>query len=99
MSIPFLNVKGTMTREFSKQRRDRSDERPPMRNQPPRRNSDERTSRPSPLSRPPRPRLSREMVDRGWESGAQQQHADYRPRNPNQRPRYQQGNTGSSSTS
>ena len=33
--------------------------------------------------RPARPRLNREIVDRAWQDGAQQQHADYRPRTNN----------------
>ncbi len=61
-----------MTRDFNKQKRD--DSRPSFRNQSPNRNRDERSPRPA------RPRLNRETVDRAWESGAQQQHADYRPR-------------------
>lgn len=36
-------------------------------------------------SRPARPRLNRETVDRAWESGAPNQHADYRPRGNNYR--------------
>src|SRR5258708_38952409 len=61
-----------MTREFDKQRRD--DSRPSFRKPSSGRNGEERTPRPA------RPRLNRETVDRAWESGAQQQHADYRPR-------------------
>jgi len=67
-----MPVKGFMTRDFNKPRRD--DSRPPFRNSSPNRNRDERSPRPA------RPRLNRETVDRAWESGAQQQHADYRPR-------------------
>lgn len=63
-----------MTREFNKQWRD--DSRPSFRNKSS--NRDEERS-----SRTTRPRLSREIVDRGWESGAQQRHADYRPRSNN----------------
>ncbi len=61
-----------MTRDFNKPRRD--DSNPSSRNSSPNRNRDERSPRPA------RPRLNRETVDRAWESGAQQQHADYRPR-------------------
>ncbi len=61
-----------MTRDFNKPRRD--DSNPSFRNSSPNRNRDERSPRPA------RPRLNRETVDRAWESGAQQQHADYRPR-------------------
>lgn len=61
-----------MTRDFNKPRRD--DSRPSFRNSSPNRHRDERSPRPA------RPRLNRETVDRAWESGAQQQHADYRPR-------------------
>src|SRR5512146_926889 len=68
-------MKGNMTREFNKQRRD--DSRPSFRNQSSSSSGDERSARPA------RPRLNRETVDRAWESGAQQQHADYRPRSGN----------------
>ncbi len=34
-------------------------------------------------SRPARPRLNRDMVDRAWENGARQNHADYRTRSDN----------------
>ena len=63
-----------MTRDFNKQQR--NDSRPPFRNSSSSNNNnrDERTPRPS------RPRLNREVVDRAWESGAPQRHADYRPR-------------------
>ena len=61
-----------MTRDFNKPKRD--DSNPSFRNSSPNRNRDERSPRPA------RPRLNRETVDRAWESGAQQQHADYRPR-------------------
>ncbi len=61
-----------MTRDFNKPKRD--DSRPAFRNASPNRNRDERSPRPA------RPRLNRETVDRAWESGAQQQHADYHPR-------------------
>ena len=64
-----------MTRDFNKQRRD--DVRPSSRNYSSGRPGEERSPRPA------RPRLNREMVDRGWETGAQQNHADYRPRSRN----------------
>ncbi|MBV9231933.1 MAG: hypothetical protein JOZ18_21665 [Chloroflexi bacterium] len=64
-----------MTREFNKQWRD--DSRPSPRNKPSNRYGEERSPRPA------RPRLNRESVDRAWESGAQRQHADYRPRGGN----------------
>ena len=64
-----------MTREFNKQRRD--DARPSFRNKSSNRHGEERSAQTD------RPRLSREIVDRGWESGAQQRHADYRPRSNN----------------
>ncbi|HEY3993507.1 MAG TPA: hypothetical protein VGM01_11595, partial [Ktedonobacteraceae bacterium] len=37
-------------------------------------------------SRPARPRLSRDAVDRAWENGATRNHADYRPRQNAPRP-------------
>ncbi len=61
-----------MTRDFNKPKRESSNSS--FRNSSPNRNRDEHPSRPA------RPRLNRETVDRAWESGAQQQHADYRPR-------------------
>ena len=64
-----------MTREFNKQRRD--NERPFSRNSSSGRHGEERSPHPA------RPRLNREMVDRGWETGARQNHADYRTRGPN----------------
>jgi hypothetical protein len=64
-----------MTRDFNKQRRD--DVRPSSRNYSSGRYGDERPPRPA------RPRLNRAAVDRGWETGAQQNHADYRPRSRN----------------
>ncbi|HZO75170.1 MAG TPA: hypothetical protein VFB60_23380 [Ktedonobacteraceae bacterium] len=68
-----------MTREYNEQRRD--DSRPSFRNKSSNRDEER-------YSRTNRPRLSREAVDRGWESGAQQRHADYRPRyNNGQMPR------------
>lgn len=63
-----------MTREFKKQWRD--DSRPSFRNKPSNRDEER-------YSRTNRPRLSREAVDRGWESGAQQRHADYHSRDNN----------------
>ncbi|MBV8693931.1 MAG: hypothetical protein JO125_15145 [Chloroflexi bacterium] len=67
-----------MTRDFNKQRRD--DSRPSSRNQS---SSGYREQR---YTHPTRPRLNREIVDRAWESGAQQQHADYHPRRQNNQP-------------
>lgn len=64
-----------MTRDFNKQ--SRNDERPSFRKPSSGRYGDERASRPA------RPRLNRETVDRAWESGAPQNHADYRSRNTN----------------
>src|SRR5436305_7704893 len=58
----------------------REDTRSCPRNQSPNRAGDERSPR------PPRPRLSRETVDRAWESGAPTQHADYRTRSSNGQP-------------
>ena len=66
--------KGTMT-DYKKQRRD--DERPSSRPQAPHNRYEEQRS-----SGPARPRLNRESVDRAWESGAPNTHADYRPRYP-----------------
>lgn len=73
-------VKGNMTRDFNKQRRERDDMRPYARKQPPRRPGEER------FARPDRPRLNRETVDRAWENGAQVNHADYHTRTGNSRP-------------
>ncbi len=70
-----------MTRDFNKPKRDNS--RPSFRDSSPNRSRDERSPRPA------RPRLNRETVDRAWESGAQQQHADYRPRTGGGQNRYQ----------
>ncbi len=67
-----------MTRDFNKQQRD--DERPSFRNKPSNKYGEERSPRPA------RPRLNRETVDRAWESGAQTQHHDYRPRSTNGQP-------------
>jgi hypothetical protein len=61
-----------MTRDFNKQRRD--DSRPSFRKSSPNGYGDTRSSRPA------RPRLNRETVDRAWESGAQPNHADYSAR-------------------
>ncbi|HEX9131427.1 MAG TPA: hypothetical protein VF844_03965 [Ktedonobacteraceae bacterium] len=70
-----------MTRNFNNQRRE--DERRDSRSSSPRRYGEERSPRPA------RPRLNRDMVDRAWENGARQNHADYRTRgdNNNQPPR------------
>ena len=80
-----------MTRDFNKPKRD--DSNPPFRNSSPNRNRDERSPRPA------RPRLNRETVDRAWESGAQQQHADYRPRTGGGQARPQGQRNGSWNTS
>src|SRR5260221_10287722 len=64
-----------MTRDFNKQRGD--DARPSTRNQSSGRYGEERSPRPA------RPRLNRATVDRGWEAGAQHNHADYRTRSRN----------------
>ena len=64
-----------MTRDFNKQRRD--DVRPSTRNHSSGRYGEERSPRPA------RPRLNRATVDRGWETGAQRNHADYRTRSSN----------------
>jgi len=61
-----------MTRDFNNQRRE--EKRPDSRGTSPRRYGEERSSRPA------RPRLNRDMVDRAWENGARQNHADYRTR-------------------
>ena len=53
--------------------------RPSSRPQSSNRYGDERSSRPA------RPRLNRETVDRAWESGAPNHHADYHPRSNNNR--------------
>jgi len=66
-----------MTREYNKPRR--NDSRPPFRQ-----NSSSNRYGEEQSSRPGRPRLNREIVDRAWEQGAQTQHADYRPRNGQQ---------------
>lgn len=74
-----------MTRELNKQWRD--DERPSFRNTPSNPRGDEQ------FSRPARPRLSREVVDRAWKDGAQPHHSDYHPRTSN-RPYTQNGRNG-----
>ncbi|HLQ30403.1 MAG TPA: hypothetical protein VK140_14310 [Ktedonobacteraceae bacterium] len=61
-----------MTRDYNNQPRD--DMHPSSRNQSSNRPGDEQSPRPA------RPRLNRETVDRAWESGAPNKHADYRPR-------------------
>jgi hypothetical protein len=68
-----------MTRDFNKQRRE--NERPSSRNTPSRRYGGERSQRPA------RPRLNRKIVDRAWENGAGQNHADYRASKDSQSPR------------
>jgi hypothetical protein len=65
-----------MTKDFNKQRRE--NERPYSRNSSSRRYGEERPPRPA------RPRLNRDIVDRAWENGARQNHADYRARNDSQ---------------
>lgn len=67
-----------MTKEFNKQQR--NDSRPSFRKPSPGRYGEERPPRPA------RPRLNRETVDRAWESGAPQHHADYRSRSTNGQP-------------
>ena len=72
-----------MTRNFSNQRRD--DTQPSPRNSAPGKYREEQSSRPA------RPRLSRDAVDRAWENGATRTYADYHPRqnpqtSPTQRP-------------
>jgi hypothetical protein len=64
-----------MTRDFNNQRRD--NERRESRSSSPRRYGEERPPRPA------RPRLNRDTVDRAWENGARQNHADYRTRSDN----------------
>ena len=61
-----------MTRDFNNQQRE--DPEAVSRDSSSRRFEEERPSRPV------RPRLNREMVDRAWENGARQNHADYRTR-------------------
>ena len=67
-----------MTRDYNKSPRD--DTRSSSRGHSPNRAGDDRSPRPH------RPRLSRETVDRAWESGAPAQHADYRTRSSNGQP-------------
>src|SRR5437867_3441085 len=64
-----------MTRNFNKQRRE--NERPYSRSSSSGRYGDGRSPRPA------RPRLNRDTVDRAWENGARQNHADYRTRGNN----------------
>lgn len=64
-----------MTRDFNNQRRE--DQRRDSRSSSPRRYGEERSPRPA------RPRLNRDTVDRAWENGARQNHADYRTRSDN----------------
>src|SRR5947209_19314945 len=82
--------KGNMTRDYNNQRRDNA--RPFSRNQSPNRPGSERTPRQA------RPRLNRETVDRAWESGAPNRHADYRTRSSSssQPPRNRWNNNQSS---
>src|SRR5579885_1870636 len=61
-----------MTRNFSNRRRD--DMRPTSRTTSSGRYREEQSSRPA------RPRLSRDAVDRAWENGATRTYADYHPR-------------------
>ena len=61
-----------MTKHFSNQRRE--DTRPTSRETSTGHYREERSSRPA------RPRLSRDAVDRAWENGATRKYADYRPR-------------------
>lgn len=61
-----------MTRNFSNQRRDGM--RPSSRNSAFGKDREEQSSRPA------RPRLSRDAVDRAWENGATRTYADYHPR-------------------
>ena len=61
-----------MTRNFSNQRRDGM--HPSSRNSASDKHRDEQSSRPA------RPRLSRDAVDRAWENGATRTYADYHPR-------------------
>lgn len=67
-----------MTRDFSNRRRD--DMRPAPRNMSSGRYREEQPSRPM------RPRLSRDTVDRAWENGANRRYADYRSRPPTSTP-------------
>ena len=73
-----------MTKNFSNQRRDGM--------QPSSRNFASGKYREEQSSRPARPRLSRDAVDRAWENGATRTYADYRPRqNPPTSPAQRQG--------
>ncbi|HEX7735915.1 MAG TPA: hypothetical protein VF458_13695, partial [Ktedonobacteraceae bacterium] len=74
-----------MTRNFSNQRRDGM--HPSSRN-----SAASGKYREEQSSRPARPRLSRDAVDRAWENGATRTYADYRPRqNPPTSPAQRQG--------
>jgi hypothetical protein len=67
-----------MTRDFNNQRRE--DPQSDSRGSSSRRFEEKRPSRPA------RPRLNRDMVDRAWENGARQNHADYRTRSDSNTP-------------
>ena len=67
-----------MTRDYNNQRRE--DPRSDSRGSSSRRFEGERSSRPA------RPRLNRDMVDRAWENGARQNHPDYRTRSDSKTP-------------
>lgn len=66
-----------MTRDFNNQHRENTRSFSHNNSSPNNRNSGEGHG---PNARAGRPRLNREIVDRAWESGARQQHADYRTR-------------------
>jgi len=67
-----------MTRDYNNQRRE--DSRSDSRGSSSGRFEGERSSRPA------RPRLNRDMVDRAWENGARQNHPDYRTRSDSKTP-------------
>ena len=67
-----------MTRDYNNQRRE--DPRSDSRGSSSGRFEGERSSRPA------RPRLNRDMVDRAWENGARQNHPDYRTRSDSKTP-------------
>jgi hypothetical protein len=67
-----------MTRDYNNQRRE--DSRSDSRGSSSGRSEGERSSRPA------RPRLNRDMVDRAWENGARQNHPDYRTRSDSKTP-------------
>ncbi len=67
-----------MTKNFKKQQRE--NERPYSRNSSSSRYGEERSPRPA------KPRLSRDMVDRGWENGARRDHPDYHARSNHGQP-------------